>query len=127
MQDTGEVVESTLREASGESRLVRSRYVLGADGGRSMVRGLAGIPRQGEHASQKLYRLVVRTGDISEQVGPAPSGSNVIINQRASGFLAAISSRDWRVFSEPYPLDVEPSEEELLATARAAFGFDLDL
>jgi 2-polyprenyl-6-methoxyphenol hydroxylase-like FAD-dependent oxidoreductase len=121
-------VETTVtNDETGETRSIISRYVVGADGGRSTVRALSGIAREGEHATEKHYRLVVRTDDISGRVGPAPSGTNIVFNQKASGFLAAISTREWRVYSEPYPLDAEPSEAELLATARAAFGFDLRL
>jgi 2-polyprenyl-6-methoxyphenol hydroxylase-like FAD-dependent oxidoreductase len=121
------VVTTVVDDETGTSRTIRSRYVVAADGGRSTVRGLIGIVREGVHADAKVYRLVVRTGDISERVGAAPSGANIVFNQKASGFLAAISSREWRVYSEPYPLDVEPTEAELLDTARAAFGFDLEL
>jgi 2-polyprenyl-6-methoxyphenol hydroxylase-like FAD-dependent oxidoreductase len=48
---------------SGERRTIRARYVLGADGGSSTVRRLAGIGRDGERAPQKRLRLIVRTGD----------------------------------------------------------------
>ncbi|GAA5162504.1 FAD-dependent oxidoreductase [Amycolatopsis dongchuanensis] len=115
-------------EAIGESGgVIRAKYVLGADGGSSTVRRLAGIARQGEYATEKRVRLVVRTGDLSGRIGPAPSGTNIVVNQRADGFLAAISPREWRVYAGPFPLDHEPTEAELLDTARAAFGFDLDL
>jgi 2-polyprenyl-6-methoxyphenol hydroxylase-like FAD-dependent oxidoreductase len=112
---------------SGERRAIRARYLLGADGGSSTVRRLAGIDRDGEHAREKRLRLVVRTGDISGRVGPAPSGTNIVFNAKASGFLAAVSTREWRVYAGPYPLDYEPTENELLETAAAAFGFDLEL
>jgi len=112
---------------SGASRTVRAAYVLGTDGGSSTTRRLAGIDREGEHATEKRLRLVVRTGDISERVGPAPSATNIVVNSGASGFLAAISSREWRVYAGPYPLEHEPSEAELLTVARAAFGFDAGL
>jgi 2-polyprenyl-6-methoxyphenol hydroxylase-like FAD-dependent oxidoreductase len=111
----------------GERRVIRAAYLLGADGGRSTVRRLAGIERVGTRAGEKRLRLIVRTGDISNRVGPAPSGVNIVVNHRASGFLAAVSTREWRVYAGPYPLDYEPTEDELLDVARAAFGFDLDL
>ncbi|MGW4123096.1 FAD-dependent oxidoreductase [Nocardia sp. NPDC004711] len=120
-------VEAVVAAADGQVRVIRAQYVVGADGGSSTVRRLAGIERQGEHATEKRLRLVVRTGDIADRVGPAPSGTNIVFNQRADGFLAAISPREWRVYAGPYPLEYEPTEQELLDTARAAFGFDLDL
>ncbi|MDQ1034042.1 2-polyprenyl-6-methoxyphenol hydroxylase-like FAD-dependent oxidoreductase [Streptomyces sp. V3I8] len=113
--------------AGGERRTVRAAYVLGTDGGRSTTRRLAGITREGEHATEKRLRLIVRTGDISDRVGAAPSGSNIVVNHKASGFLAAVSTREWRIYAGPYPLAYEPAEDELLEIGRAAFGFDLDL
>ncbi|MFC0528626.1 FAD-dependent monooxygenase [Phytohabitans kaempferiae] len=128
LRDTGDGVHTTVVSgATGETRVVRSAYVIGADGGSSTVRRLAGIAREGGYADEKMFRLVVRTGDVFDRTGAAPSGTNIVFNQRASGFLAAISTREWRVYAGPYPLDAEPPEAELLATARAAFGFDLDL
>ena len=79
---------------SGERRTIRARYIIGADGGSSTVRRLAGIEREGERATEKRLRLIVRTGDISGRVGPAPSSTNIVFNAKASGFLAAVSARD---------------------------------
>jgi len=112
---------------TGERRTVVARYVVGADGGKSTVRSLAGIQRIGERATEKNLRLVIRTGDITDRVGPAPSATNIVFNDKASGFLAAISTREWRIYAGPYPLDHEPEDEELLEIGKAAFGFDLDL
>lgn len=120
-----EVLASVVRD--GEERVIRAQYVLGADGNRSTVRTLAGIERDGDRAEDKRFRLIVRTGDISDRVGPAPSGVNIVFNEKSSGFLAAVSHRDWRVYAGPFALDHEPTERELLETAKASFGFDLDL
>jgi 2-polyprenyl-6-methoxyphenol hydroxylase-like FAD-dependent oxidoreductase len=122
-----ELGEDTATVVNGTRRTVRFRYLIGADGGSSTVRRLSGIERDGEYATEKQYRLVVRTEDLSERLGRAPSGTNIVVNAVASGFLAAISTREWRVYAGPFPLDHEPTEAELLATARAAFGFDLPL
>ncbi len=125
-QDDG--VEADLVEVDrATTRTVRARYLLGADGGSSTVRRLSGIEREGEHATEKRLRLIVRTGDLADRVGPAPSGTNIVFNDKASGFLAAVSTREWRVYAGPYPLDHTPTEQELVEVAQAAFGFDLDV
>lgn len=122
--DTDGVDAEVVNVDSGRSHTMRAAYVLGTDGGSSTTRRLAGIGRAGEHATEKRLRLIVRTGDISDRVGPAPSATNIVVNSRASGFLAAVSAREWRVYDGPYPLDHEPGEDELLEVGRAAFGFD---
>ncbi|WP_261559339.1 FAD-dependent oxidoreductase [Frankia tisae] len=130
LRESVDRIEADVLQEDGEPgarRTIRARYLLGADGGSSTVRRLAGIERDGDHATEKRLRLIVRTQDISDRVGPAPSGTNIVFNQNAAGFLAAVSTREWRVYAGPYPLDHTPTEAELLDGARAAFGFDLDL
>ncbi|MFK0172191.1 FAD-dependent oxidoreductase [Streptomyces sp. NPDC090306] len=114
-------------DADGVPRTIRASWVVAADGGPSTTRRLAGIAREGAYATEKRVRLIVRTGDLPPSLGPAPSATNIVLNHGASGFLAAVSTREWRVYAGPYPLDHEPTEDELLTVARAAFGTDLDL
>ncbi|ALJ18550.1 FAD-dependent monooxygenase [Microbacterium sp. No. 7] len=121
-------VTSTLEHTETRTtRIVRSKYVVGADGARSTVRQLAGIEREGAYATARHYRFVVRTlGDYPGR-HPFPSGTNVVVNGVHSGFLAALNETDWRVYAGPFPIDRTPSDDELLGLARAAFGSDLEL
>lgn len=128
LRETGNGIETEVAETgTGERRIVTADYVLGADGGSSTVRRLAGIDRDGERAPRKRLRLIVRTGDETDRLGPAPSGTNLVFNARAWGFLAAVSTREWRVYAGPYPLDYEPTHDELVDIGRAAFGVDIKL
>lgn len=129
IDDTGDSVVSTITHAeSGESRTIRSQYVIGADGNRSTVRELSGITRSGDRATTKQHRLIVRAKGVAEYLGTPPSGANFVYNAVYTGFISAVSPTDWIINSAgPYPLDYEPSEDELLRIARAAFGVHLDL
>ncbi len=126
--DADGVTTTVAETTTGARRTVRSRYVVGADGGSSTVRSLAGIPRSGEYAAHRHYRVVVRTtSDTSAVLGPFPRGTAIIYNDRYTGFLAALNETDWRTYAGPYPLDREPDERELVEHVRHAFGFDVDL
>lgn len=120
-------VTATIDGSDGAARSVRAKYVVGADGGRSAVRTLTGIERSGVYATERHYRFVVRTRGDYAGIEPFPSGTNVIVNDVHSGFLAALSETDWRVYAGPYGLDATPTTDELLALARAAFGSDVEL
>lgn len=112
---------------TGVVRSIRTKFVIGADGGRSTVRTLAGIEREGAYATERHFRFVVRTSGEYHGRDPFPSAVNVIVNGVHSGFLAALNETDWRVYAGPFSLDHTPTHEELLHLARAAFGSDVDL
>ncbi|BBA97256.1 putative oxygenase [Actinacidiphila reveromycinica] len=59
LADTGEAVEVTV-ERPGGPRVLRARYVVGCDGGRSTVRGLAGFAFPGTPATLELFLADVR-------------------------------------------------------------------
>src|SRR5690606_37087784 len=99
-------------------RTIRAKYIVGADGGRSTVRTLAGIEREGAYATERHFRFVVRTSGEYAGRDPFPSAVNVIVNGVHSGFLAALNETDWRVYAGPFPLDHTPTNEELLHLAR---------
>ncbi|WOF23490.1 FAD-dependent monooxygenase [Microbacterium betulae] len=127
--ESGDDAVSTVRHVgSGESRPIRSRYIVAADGSKSTVRRAAGIEREGAYATHRQIRFVVRVhGDYPPAIGPFPSATNIVANQHYSGFLAALNERDWRVYAGPYGVDALPGTAELEAIAKHAFGAELDL
>lgn len=126
-EGTEHIVATAEHVETGAVRSIRAKYVVGADGGRSTVRTLAGIPREGAYATERHFRFVVRTSGDYRGREPFPSAVNVIVNDVHSGFLAALDETHWRVYAGPYPIDHTPTEEELLRLARAAFGTDVAL
>ena len=124
-QDDSGVTTTVSSQGTGETRWIRSKYVIAADGSKSTVRQLAGIAREGEYAGERHFRFVVRTARHAHPAGkPFSSGTNIIFNNTYSGFLAALNETDWRAYAGPYPLDHGPDEAELLDLARSAFGYD---
>ncbi|MEV8517743.1 FAD-dependent monooxygenase [Dactylosporangium sp. NPDC051484] len=127
LHDNGTGITTVVEHVgSGERREVRARYVIGADGGRSDVRRLSGIERDGERAAERHFRFIVRVREYPADIGLTLSGTNVVVNERFDGFLAAISDHEWRLYAGPYPLGAEPAEAELLELANAAFGTRVD-
>jgi len=71
--EDGDGVTSTLRDvASGESTTVRSRWLIGADGGRSSVRRAVGIEMNGPDRLQAFVNIHVEA-DLRHLVGDRPA------------------------------------------------------
>ncbi len=71
-KQTANGVEATVRDAtSGERRVVRAKYLVGADGARSRVRRIIDVRMQGEHAYGLNYNLILRIPELAEKP-PAP-------------------------------------------------------
>jgi len=128
-RDSRGVTTTVVDVGTGRRRTVRSRYVVGADGSKSTVRDLAGIPRTGDYATERHFRVIVRTTtDTSAALGrPFTPGTAIVVNDRYTGFLAALNETDWRTYAGPFPLDHEPDEQELVAHVKEAFGFEVEL
>ena len=60
-----DAVTATVADAEGgASRAIRARYMIGADGARSTVRGLIGAKMEGQHAFALNYNLIVRIPEL---------------------------------------------------------------
>jgi 2,4-dichlorophenol 6-monooxygenase len=105
--DTG--VSSTLVDAGGASRSVRSRWLLACDGAGSPVRRSVGIEPVGPHRLQSFV-MVHLEADLRALVGDRPGVLFWVCDPGAGGaFVAHDIDREW-VYMHPFDPDVEPPE-----------------
>jgi 2-polyprenyl-6-methoxyphenol hydroxylase-like FAD-dependent oxidoreductase len=99
-EDTGDAVRCEIeRVADGEGRRVRSRYLFGADGPRSFVRGRLGYGYVGEAGvirdfmGGRMFALYVRCPEFYKVVPHAPAWMNVTFNRDRRAYMAAIDGQ----------------------------------
>lgn len=99
-EDLGDHVSATIRaEPDGRSTRVRARYLVGADGARSMVRrqlgfgweGATGIKR--DFMGGKMFAIYLRAPAFYEQVAHARSWMYVTVNPQRRVFMVAVDGR----------------------------------
>jgi 2-polyprenyl-6-methoxyphenol hydroxylase-like FAD-dependent oxidoreductase len=124
-------VTATIRPAAGgPARRIDAGYVVGADGGNSVVRAASGIGwrslgSEGEHLSV-LFR-----GDLSAAVRERDAALFMTVAPGAEGMFVATGELDRWVFDREWRPDLEPlsdwTPKRVRDTVRAASGLaDLD-
>ncbi|MGK9462272.1 MULTISPECIES: FAD-dependent monooxygenase [unclassified Streptomyces] len=92
LKDLGDSVEVRVRGASGE-RVLRSRYLVGCDGGRSGVRRAAGFDFPGTAATTELLLADIRGADIEQRmISDRVSGGMVMTADLGNGVHRIIIS-----------------------------------
>jgi 2-polyprenyl-6-methoxyphenol hydroxylase-like FAD-dependent oxidoreductase len=83
---SGDAVTAEVRRTDGRTALLRSRYLVGCDGGASDVRRLLGIKLQGEGNILKLRQALYRADDLYERI-PIGKGRHYHVADAQSTFL----------------------------------------
>jgi 2,4-dichlorophenol 6-monooxygenase len=135
LRQDGEGVTSVIRDrVTGETRRVRSRYVIGSDGARSRVLSEVGLTVQGPddlgRAANIWFRADLskffdhRPGVLSWNVMPGPllplRLGTLICHKRYTEFVLAF------MFDPDETALLELTEDDLLQRIRAAVGEDID-
>ena len=120
-QDADSVV-TVAAATDGTRTQVRSRYLVGADGGRSTVRESAGIDREESPPFAQAINVNVRIPKLFEQLGTSPSAGGLIINEDVFGFFVAFDRDRWGFMCGPYPLDADLAAVDIEAEAHKRIG-----
>ncbi len=85
---------------SGERRVLCSRFLVGADGGKSMVRKKLDIPLEGDAVLYKQRSILIEADDLRERIKHRPPWMELVINHEVFGGVLAIDGeRLWLVHS----------------------------
>jgi 2-polyprenyl-6-methoxyphenol hydroxylase-like FAD-dependent oxidoreductase len=132
-----DTVETKVKERHGEgSFVVKSRYLVGADGPRSFVRERLGFRYTGETGvtrdfmGGRMFAIYLRCPDFYRRMPHAPAWMNVTFNQERRAFMAAVDGKGEFAFHTQ--LRAHEKEDAITdADARALFsaaaGVDLDV
>ena len=133
VQEVGDGVEVHLRDLrTGDDHTVRAGYVVGCDGGRSIVRKAIGAVFEGDAVIQRVQSTFIRAPGLIDMQQSASAWGTGAINPRRSGMVYAIDGRErWLVhnYLKPGETDFESVDRDgsirTILGVDAAFAFDV--
>ena len=111
LQQDGEGVLTTLRDrVTGHEYTVRSRYVIGADGARSPVLNVLGIPITGKQINT-AFNVHIKA-DLTKYIAHRPGSLNWVLNTEAPEWSAVGNFRMVRPWTE-FVVSMHPAGKDL--------------
>lgn len=103
-EQTEDEVRATLRDLrTGESRTFAAPYLIGCDGGRSLVRNVIGTKLSGDAVVQRCQSTYIRAPKLLSMIPGRPGWMNLSLNPRRSGNTIAIDGREtWLIHNYLY-------------------------
>jgi 2-polyprenyl-6-methoxyphenol hydroxylase-like FAD-dependent oxidoreductase len=103
-EQTKDEVRATLRDLhTGESRTIAAPYLIGCDGGRSLVRNVIGAKLSGDAVVQRCQSTYIRAPKLLSMIPGRPGWMNLSLNPRRSGNTIAIDGREtWLIHNYLY-------------------------
>lgn len=128
--DTGDSIDCTVRDKDGVEDHIAASYLLGTDGGRSMVRHQLGVASATVPAQTHYLNIFFRA-DLTEQVKDRTFSQCEVANETVRGlFLSKNNTTEWS-----FHLDYDPAKESpehyddarLIKLVQAAVGADIPI
>ena len=111
---------------SGEERVLRASYLVGADGARSMVRDDIGARMLGTYGLSRNYNIIFRAPGLAEAHAIGPAIMYWQINPEVPSLIGPMDQGDlWYFMPSKIGKDVTFTEAEALAAIRTSTGIDL--
>lgn len=130
--DAGAHVDAVIeRVAGGARKEVKAKYLVGADGPRSMVRDQLGISYQGETGvirdfmGGQMYAIYLRAPEFYDLVPHPPAWMNVTFNADRRAFMTAVDGKGEFAFHTQLRSHEQPdsiTDADALAMFQAAVG-----
>jgi 4-hydroxyisophthalate hydroxylase len=118
--------QQTNRDAAA-GRVLRAKYVVGCDGGRSLVRQTMGIDRGGRNFDQRMVLAVFRSKELHEFLNRFPPSTTYrVMKPELKGywqFFGRIDVGEGFFFHAPVPIDATPDNFDFLGLLHEAAGF----
>jgi 2-polyprenyl-6-methoxyphenol hydroxylase-like FAD-dependent oxidoreductase len=128
-KQTAGAIEAVVRDVtSGEQRVVRAKYLVGADGARSRVRRIIDVRMQGEHAYGLNYNLILRIPELAQQP-PAPRAIMYwLINKETPAVMGPMDGDGRWFFGLTLPPGVTDLDDATVhRRVREAIGRDVEI
>ena len=124
LDQTGDGVISTVVHASGR-HTVRSRYAVGADGARSLVRKLIGVRMEGGDAAPANLSVVLRSPDLAALHSHGPAVMYWMVNGDVPALLGPMSDDGLWYFMATKIEGETPAD--IAALIRRSTGLDFEM
>jgi 2-polyprenyl-6-methoxyphenol hydroxylase-like FAD-dependent oxidoreductase len=114
--------------AKQDQRVLRGRYVVGCDGGKSLVRESMAIDRGGRNFDQRMVLAVFRSKELHEFLNRFPPATTYrVMKPELRGywqFFGRIDVGEGFFFHAPVPDDAAPDTFDVLGVLHDAAGFE---
>jgi 2-polyprenyl-6-methoxyphenol hydroxylase-like FAD-dependent oxidoreductase len=128
LKEVSEGVQATIVNLeNGESFEQRFRYVVGADGARSVTRGLIGARMEGQYAMAQHVNLVIRCPEIRSTIEDELAITLWFVNADSPSILSPMDVDDIWAFRYSIAGGEEYDEADARRRINAAFGRNVDV
>lgn len=123
---SGDAVDVTVRGPDGRERTLRASFLLGADGGRSVIRQAMGVRLQGDAELAHMRSTLIRAPGLKALFnGRRPAWMSWVANHHVKGVVVAIDGEDtWLCHRQLPPGQRDFNSLDLHASIRHLLGVD---